>query len=115
VNAQLSLSHDFCLGAAPPHEDELGALAVLVVADVDADEAKDGVVGGEGGGEFGEAAGAGGGDVEGVGFGVGGIAEGEPGGVGCQYGTLGDQGRTRVWCIGMLCLMKHMLCSTTSM
>ena len=82
MDAQLGLSHDFRLRAAPPYEDELGALAVLVVADVYADKAEDGVVGREGGGEFGETAGAGGRDVEGVGFGVGGVAKGEPVGEG---------------------------------
>ena len=78
MDAQFRLSHDFRLRAAPPHEDEFGALAVLVVANVDADEAVDGVVGGEGRGEFGEAAGAGGGDVEGVGARVWLVAESEP-------------------------------------
>jgi len=75
LNTQLGLPHDLGVGAAPAHEDEFGALAVLVVSDGDADVAEDGFVVGELGGEFGEAACAAGGDGELVGLYVRGVAE----------------------------------------
>lgn len=75
LNAQLRLPHDLGIGTAPTHKDELGTLAVLVVANGDADVAEDGFVVGELRGEFGEATSACGGDGELVGASVGGVAE----------------------------------------